>query len=105
MKRIISKYILAILVLVYFSGAGLIPVYSILKGNNGYSLQKNNSANESANSETSGEIQQKEYFSQYDGILLAPLALELKKQKYFIPDFSMHLSCYFQVITPPPDMI
>jgi len=104
MKRPVTKYIIALVLLVIFSGGFSMAVFpGLLKGNNWSSLHKQESGNDTLPSENAKGIEIREFEAEIASLNLPCPNSEILSSQYGAGDFSYSRTFYLLVPTPPPD--
>ncbi|HEX4850104.1 MAG TPA: hypothetical protein VFV08_04815 [Puia sp.] len=106
MKKSAIKYLIALVCLIIFSGGLSVTVLpGLLKEGSWVSWQKQESENDSSQSENVKGAEVKEFVAEIASFHLSPLYAELLTPHYSNAEFSFTRTFYLKVPTPPPDRI
>jgi hypothetical protein len=104
MRRPLIKFLIALILLVIFSGGLSITVFpSLLKGNSWSLLQKQESENDASRSENAKGIEIREFEAEVASLDLPGPNSEILSSQFGAIDFSFVRTFYLLVPTPPPD--
>ena len=104
MKKSAFKYLIALLLLVIFSGGLTVSVFpGFLHAGKWLSWQKQESENDTSRSENANGKEVKEFVAELDSYSLFPVMPEQSTKRFGTFDFSYKRTYFLAVPTPPPD--
>jgi hypothetical protein len=106
MRKSVIKYLIALVLLVIFSGGLSMTVFPGLYKENSWSMQqKQESENDASRSENTKGIEIREFEAEIANVDLPYPNSEILSSQYDAMDFSFVRTFYLLVPTPPPDHI
>jgi hypothetical protein len=106
MRRPVIKYLIALTLLVIFSGGLSMTVFpGLLKGSSSSSWQKQESENDASRTENTKGIEIREFEAEVASADAPRPSSEIVSSQYGTADFSFVRTFYLLVPTPPPDRL